>query len=321
MRAEIGRLRSEVTNLQPFTQFEGVTVNFRGYISMLDGKAINAWTNNDATSRCRFCKLTPSEFRGKREFSFELQVFEAIENVAMAILHFGLRCIHHLMRLSCLQKANEHGEPSYRMCGPHKAAKKKAYDDHWQYLTEKIKKEKGILLEAPSPQGGTTTKGNDVKKLFSDPKYLSDTFEIDFTFTNEVKEAWITLRCYLPLDSAKVKKKFHAIIDLYEALWPYAEMCATMHTALAHTHEVIDELPPNLALGHMNEEPMESSHHLVKDFEVNRTPQKSREDRVKGVFQRMADQSDPQILSIIESRQRTLNPNNEPYPKGVLDLV
>ena len=106
----------------------------------------------------------------------------------------------------------------------------------------------------------------------------------------------------------------------YETEFPYADMCATLHKVLSHIEMILDNVPKTLTLGHFSEEPLEASHKKIREFEVLRSCQKSRNDRMKGVIQRLLDGTAPQISAKIAERQRSAGPKSS-YSQSQLDLV
>ena len=75
-------------------------MGFRGYYSMVDGKAVNALCENKCTQRCPYCNLLPREYMAAPDTP-ELTALGklAVEDVAIGLLHFGLRIGDHLLKI------------------------------------------------------------------------------------------------------------------------------------------------------------------------------------------------------------------------------
>ena len=74
-----------------------------------------------------------------------------------------------------------------------------------------------------------------------------------------------------------------------------------------------------MALGMFSEEPLEHCHKTIKDYEVNRTCQKSRYHRMDGIMSRLLCVSSPQMLEKIAQRQKHYA--REAYPKGTYAIA
>ena len=96
IRYEYERLRHAIRTLEPLQWEEGVTINFDGYISMVDGAIVNEMTETRSTHRCPVCTKLPREYRGLKpeDHTFTLRAWDAIEN--MVICKFALERLHKL---------------------------------------------------------------------------------------------------------------------------------------------------------------------------------------------------------------------------------
>ncbi len=96
VKEELTRLKIEVDNLKPFDVMEGVTCRYHGFMSMIDGKVVFIKTGS-TSQRCPFCRSKPSDFHDLlRDFEADP---EAIQDLSLSILHFGLRVMDLLFNI------------------------------------------------------------------------------------------------------------------------------------------------------------------------------------------------------------------------------
>ena len=90
IKYEYERLRHAIRTLEPLQWEEGVTINFDGYISMVDGAIVNEMTENPSSHRCPVCNKLPREYRKLKpeDHTFSMRAWDAIEN--MVICKFAL---------------------------------------------------------------------------------------------------------------------------------------------------------------------------------------------------------------------------------------
>ena len=98
LKEEITRMKEEEKNLIVLPFSDSISVIFRGILSLLDGKALNADVGNRCQSRCPICFKLPSDLRDNPETIFPA-VPGVIPMLCLSILHFLLRSFDHLLKL------------------------------------------------------------------------------------------------------------------------------------------------------------------------------------------------------------------------------
>ena len=153
MDKEIHRLQDEIADLLPFHWDNDVTVDFSGHFCMCDGKVCNEFTGNPATQRCPLCHKLPKEYRGKKGnlegTDIKEEAWEAIQELVVAPLHFGLRVFEHLLRLGCMQKfRNKNSGPSYHL----RKGEKVKYNKQRKWIQAQFRK-RGMRIGFPTRRG------------------------------------------------------------------------------------------------------------------------------------------------------------------------
>lgn len=101
--AEKERLGQQVNELHPhfFTLTNGkeVTVKFKVYFTMIDGKILNAVLDNGATTRCPVCKLTMDNFNSEYDWNSKVPTSHLQHGIAN--LHCEIKALEQLIKLSC----------------------------------------------------------------------------------------------------------------------------------------------------------------------------------------------------------------------------
>ena len=157
-----------------------------------------------------------------------------------------------------------------------------------------------------------------VRKLFAMPEYLAEALDLDYEFILGLSHAWIALKCPEPIDSQLFKAFGENLAKRYEELYPWAEMCQSMHKVLIHSWMMMEACPETLSLSYYSEEGMEASNKHLKSFIVSRARQTSRQERLQDTHQRMLDGSDPKILA---KRAKKLRRLRKSLPAPVLAML
>ena len=146
---------------------------------------------------------------------------------------------------------------------------------------------------------------------------MAKTFGIPLKLILAIRNVWIAIRSKLHLDPEEFRKYCETVIEMYEAFLPWAEMPPTLHKILFHGHQFIKRLPKGLTLGHLNEEPLESTHKRIRNYAKFRASQKSKYHRLRDVFGRISAGADPLILSkTCKISKKKAKPQK--YPEEVL---
>ena len=158
-----------------------------------------------------------------------------------------------------------------------------------------------------------------MRKALNKPKFLARVFGIPLSFINRIRTLLLAIRSTNidPLDPAKVKDFCDDTIDQYYLLFPWAPMNPTLHMLLAHLPEILENVPEGMKIGYFSEEPLESSHKQIRQFAKTKASSKTRQIRLKNVFQRQLDISNPKVLKKLAKYHK--KPQTK-YPKELYDL-
>ena len=157
MDKEIHRLQDEIADLEPFIWSEDVTVDFSGHFCMCDGKVCNEFTGNPATQRCPLCHKLPKEYRGQKGnlegTDIKEEAWEAIQELVVAPLHFGLRVFEHLLRLGSMKNLRKKGSKFYSVPSYHlKKGEKDQYNKQRKWIQAEFRK-RGMRIGFPNRRG------------------------------------------------------------------------------------------------------------------------------------------------------------------------
>ena len=109
MKAEIQRLKKEVQELGTYHYHPNISFGFTAIMSMIDGKVVNVWHENDCTTSCPFCLVNQRSKDYKKKYKgMEIKdVFKAepdlLSHLCLSTLHFGPRSMEHLFKIGFYQ--------------------------------------------------------------------------------------------------------------------------------------------------------------------------------------------------------------------------
>ena len=156
-----------------------------------------------------------------------------------------------------------------------------------------------------------------VRKLFAKPEYLAELYNIDLEIVVGIIDCWIALKTE-DIDALAFKEFGYHLCDRYDELYPWAEMCQSVHKVLRHGWLMMEACPETLSLCIYSEDGMEASNKYLKTFAVSRSRQMTRKNRLQDTHQRMLDMSDPILLS---KRAKKMNKRKLELTPGVINLL
>jgi len=287
-----------------------VYIKFRLYLTVIDGKVLNALTGTNSSQACPICGATPKDFLNNKNFKCE-KFLPIMKN-----LHYGLSPLHCWIRLfefvlhagyKCqIRKWRISNENDKRELARRKSL---IQDLFWKLLSLKV--------DQPKVGGfGSTNDGNTARRAFSEPETFSEITGIDLRLIKNLRTILICLSSQLPIDVTKFQSFCHktAEIIVYEYSW--LPMTATVHKILVHSADIIQNTV--LPVGYFGEEGAESRNKIYKSDRLHHARKCSRKLNFTDVFQRAMDTSDPIISSINLNRrlQKKLN-----LPSEVIQLL
>ena len=100
MQSELNRIKTENDNLKDYRPpaINGVKVKYKSILSAIDGKVMNAFSNNNDCAACPFCTITWKDIMDdEKEIDFSQihseQVAKLAENICETPLHIIINCL------------------------------------------------------------------------------------------------------------------------------------------------------------------------------------------------------------------------------------
>jgi hypothetical protein len=290
--AERERVESEIRILKPFrvevSEVLEVVISFRLYLTIIDGKILNFFTNTSSMSSCPLCHATPAQFNDLR--NLETGVFETIsQNMqhGASPLHAYIRffeCVLHISyRLSFQQwrRNKEQVEIS-------KAQQKIVQQQFIDRLS--------LRVDFPKPGGsGTSNDGNTARRAFQNYDVFSEITGVDKLLLFRFKTILCAINCQLPLNPEAFGKLVRGTAELYVRLYSWYPMPSTVHKILIHGEEIVRSC--TLPIGFLSEEAGESCNKLYKSNRLHHTRKTSRDDTILDLTHRSLEISDPKLSS------------------------
>ena len=151
--AEGERLMKEMNDLQasPYIpkSFPNLSVKFKGFMTMVDGKVVNIMTKNPSTQRCPFCHVLQSQFNDP---TADFSTVEGALDFGLSVLHFGLRSMEFFLHAAYNMDFKRHRCEGKQNKKLKKARKKNIQAKFWQRLR--------LHIDVPRDSGqGTSNTG------------------------------------------------------------------------------------------------------------------------------------------------------------------
>lgn len=162
---------------------------------------------------------------------------------------------------------------------------------------------------------GTSLNGNSARTCFRDPSALAQVLGIS---TDLVKRLSFVLLAFKRKQGVNLDILQKYCIDTYKLffeLYPWAKMNPSVHKMLRHGVAIARNFP--LSLAYFAEDAAESMHKCYRKSSLYHARQNSRENRLKDVFNRAVDMSDPLISTIYLEKRIG---KNKPLPSEFLSL-
>ena len=304
----------EIAGLVSFLSEENHLMDFEAFLSMVDGKVTGVLTECQSMQRCPFCHLLWREYKdiGREEFN-DWDISPVVfDHFCLAILHFGLRLLEHLLKIGFQMEFEE-----YRLREIHE----ESFKLYRARILAKFKDEKGLSLCMPRAGGhGTTNNGNMARRVLADPEFFSECTGISADLIRNLNYVWIAIReSDLQLDPEKFGQFCDAVHDQYREELPWAEMSPSLHKILRHGPRILEFLPETLNCGMLSEEPLENNHKTIKYDEILHARQCSGLQRREDVFLREMDRSSPDMV-LFMAEKRLKQRKKAEIPQAVLDL-
>lgn len=156
---------------------------------------------------------------------------------------------------------------------------------------------------------GTSLNGNSARKCFSDPSKIAKTLCIEEELVKRLAFVILAFKQKEGINLNKLEIYCTETYRLFFKHYPWAKLNPTVHKMLRHGVAIARQFP--LSLAYFAEDAAESMHKYYRKNSILHARQNSRANRLKDVFNRSVDLSDPLISMIYldkrcESRSKDL---------------
>ena len=147
------------------TQIE-IGINFDLSLTMLDGKAVNAVSNNSSTRTCNIYKANPTQMNKKKALETLVPDTNALK-FGLSALHAYIRCFECILHISYrlpIKKWQIRGPAAEEQC---LSKKKIVQEQFWRKM--------GLLVDFPKDSGyGNTNDGNTARRAFQNYEIFAE---------------------------------------------------------------------------------------------------------------------------------------------------
>lgn len=155
---------------------------------------------------------------------------------------------------------------------------------------------------------GTSLNGNSARKCFSNPSKLANTLCIDEELVKRLAYVVLAFKQKKGVNLNKLEIYCNETYRLFFKIYPWARINPTVHKMLRHGVAIARQFPMSLA--YFAEDAAESMHKCYRKNSISHARQNSRANRLKDVFNRSVDLSDP-LISIYYLDKRCESKSDE----------
>ncbi|KAF0313705.1 hypothetical protein FJT64_015838 [Amphibalanus amphitrite] len=292
LTAETARnMEKEIDELLPL-QSASATVSYELYMTMVDGKVVNAVTGTPSSQTCSICGATPRAMN-----NLEAVSTRPIRNLQYGIstLHCWIRAMEALLRIAyrirlCKRTARDDQE-------------KKLVEETKQEVQSKLRERLGLRVDEPRTGGaGNSNDGNTARRAFQSAKEFAACTGVDERLVRRVHVILQAVSSFYTVNSAALADYCRQTAELYVELYGWYYMPVTLHKLLMHSATVVEWCL--LPIGAMSEEAAESGHKQLRKFRLKHTRKDSRLHAISDLYGYLLVSSDPLVSSIGASRRR-----------------
>lgn len=272
---------------------------------MVDGKVCSALSQYDSTQRCYICGATPKEMN--RDSFVTRNIDEDMYSFGISPLHWWIRayeCMFHISYKLEIRKWQARAPDD-----------KTSVEIRKSYIQERFRKEMGVLVDMPKQTAGNTNDGNSARRFFRNSELTASITGVGNRLIRGFLVILEFLSCDLEIDAEKFKIYTTETKCLYQSLYPWFNMPASIHKILVHGEQIIKTCL--LPLGQLTEEAQEANN---KEYRRNReyfSRKTSRKDTNRDILNRFLVESDP-LLSTKSGFSRMKSHNLSPETISLL---
>lgn len=160
-------------------------------------------------------------------------------------------------------------------------------------IHSKLFEEFSVRVDVVQHGSGTSMNGNSARKFFSDPPKLAKALGINEELVKRFAYSILAFKQKEGINLAKLETYCTETYKLYFSTYTWAKLNPTVHKMLRHGVAIAREFP--LSLAYFAEDAAESMHKFYRKNSISHARQNSRANRLKDVFNRSVDLSDPLI--------------------------
>ncbi|CAF1142702.1 unnamed protein product [Brachionus calyciflorus] len=272
-----------------------ISIKFELNLTMLDGKAINAITNNTLTRTCYICNATPTQMNQKQVLENLVPDLNSLK-FGFSALHAYIRCFECILHISYrlpIKKWQIRGSTAENKC----LARKKI-------LQEKFWSKLGLLVDFPKDSGyGNTNDGNTARRAFQNYKVFAEITDVNQELIWRLFNVLCLVNSSYSFNLQKFKVYCDQTYDLYVKEYQWFYMPVSMHKLLVHSAQIIPNF--DLPIGFYTEEAQEARNKDNKYIRLNHTRKINRKTTLTDQFNFLHVTSDPVISTLRMSFKRT----------------
>ena len=163
------RLREEIEALEPFkvtvSEDHVVLIDYDIQITMVDGKVVNALTDQRSTQSCNICKAKPSEMNGDLQTLHEKQVDNDAMSYGLSPLHCTIRGFEYILHLGYRMEIKKHQV---------RAGDKEKVKERKEKIQKNFRERLGLVVDMPKVGFGNTNTGNLARRAFANAEQFSE---------------------------------------------------------------------------------------------------------------------------------------------------
>lgn len=290
IQEEKHNLDMQVANLQNFKSHSAnISVNFKTYMTLIDGKVLNVLTNTKSTQCCPICAINPKALMHINDFSSK--IFKPKPDslkYGVSPLHAWIRFMEFVLNISYridIKTWHVKGENKNKMISRKKE------------IEQRIWKEMGLHISIPKQNGsGNSNDGNTARRIFANTKLFAEITLFDEVLLNKFHHLLIAISCEFAINTDKFRSFCNDTFLLYMQAYPWYPMSPTVHKIIVHGSDIMDQFV--VPVGCLGENASEARNKLYKMDRRSHARKNCRLNNITDVFYRSIDSSDPLISSL-----------------------
>ncbi len=183
-------------------------------------------------------------------------------------------------------------------------------------IKEKLFETFYVRIDEVRQGSGTSMNGNIARKCLKDTSTLATVLGLNEEFVKRLSFVLLAFKRKKELNLDNLDRYCRETYKLFFDLYPWAKMNPSVHKMLRHGVDIARKFP--LSLAYFAEDAAESMHKCYRNTSLHHARQNSRENRLKDVFNRAVDKSDPLISLVYLDKRRKAQ--SEELPDEFLSL-